>query len=74
VDRNPEMIVIMDYGSTTIDQKKQTLLNHSALADVEAIKNERFSVMPLVDAFEGIRIPIALETLAESFIPKRLNE
>ncbi|CAM4265330.1 ABC transporter substrate-binding protein [Paenibacillus alkaliterrae] len=71
VNRNPEFIVIMDYGNTTVEQKKQLLLSKPELADVPAIKNERFIVLPLSAAAEGIRAPIALQTLASGLYPER---
>src|SRR5699024_6918276 len=73
VDRNPEVIVIIDYGDTTVDQKKQTLLNKTALTEVDAIQNDRFVVLPLSAASEGIRIPIAVETLVKSFYPEKFE-
>ncbi|PWA12192.1 Fe3+-hydroxamate ABC transporter substrate-binding protein [Pueribacillus theae] len=73
VKRNPEVIVIIDYGDIPIEKKKQTLLNKTALADVEAIQKERFTVLPLSAAAEGVRIPIAVETLAKSFYPDKFE-
>ena len=69
VKRDPEVIVIIDYGEISVEQKIQTLLNKASLADVEAIKHERFAVLPLSAAAEGVRIPLALETLANAFYP-----
>lgn len=73
VKRNPEVIVIMDYGEMTAEQKKQILFSKPALADVDAIKNERIAVMPLDYTFEGVRMPIAIETLAKAFYPKEFE-
>lgn len=73
VNRNPEVIVIIDYGDIPAEKKKQTLLNKTALADVEAIQNERFTVLPLSAAAEGVRMPIAVETLAKSFYPEKFK-
>ena len=70
-NRNPDIIVIVDYGDTTTDQKKEFLLNHSALTGVEAIKEKRFVVLPLSAGAEGIRGPIATETLAKAFYPEK---
>ncbi|WP_203362766.1 ABC transporter substrate-binding protein [Bacillus sp. REN10] len=69
VNRNPEIIVIVDYGDTTIDQKREFLVSHPALKDVEAIKNKRFVTLPLSAGAEGVRGPIAIETLAKAFYP-----
>ncbi|MFV8828059.1 ABC transporter substrate-binding protein [Alkalihalobacterium sp. APHAB7] len=63
VDRDPEVIIIVDYGETTAEEKKETLLSHPALEDVTAIKKENFIVIPLSAAAEGIRAPYALEIL-----------
>lgn len=40
VARKPEVVVIYDYGSTTVEQKKKRLLDDPALKDVPAIKNQ----------------------------------
>ncbi|BAG21456.1 MULTISPECIES: ABC transporter substrate-binding protein [Streptomyces] len=69
VDRKPEVIVIYDYGATTVEQKKKRLLTDPALADVPAIKNKRFAVMPLSDAVLGVRVPAAVEKLAAQLHP-----
>ncbi|MFC0558906.1 ABC transporter substrate-binding protein [Halalkalibacter alkalisediminis] len=63
VDRDPEVIVIVNYGETTAEDKKEQLLNHPGLSDVTAIKEEHFIIMPLSAAAEGIRVPSALDIL-----------
>ncbi|MFC8130004.1 ABC transporter substrate-binding protein [Streptomyces sp. NPDC057302] len=65
VDRKPEMIVILDYGGTTVAQKKKRLLDDPVLADVPAIKHKRFAVLPLSDTVVGVRAPGAVEKLAD---------
>ncbi|WP_254812465.1 ABC transporter substrate-binding protein [Streptomyces cavourensis] len=69
VARKPEAIVIYDYGSTTVEQKKKRLLTDPALADVPAVKNKRFAVMPLSDVVLGVRVPAAVEKLAAQLHP-----
>ncbi|MFD9031597.1 ABC transporter substrate-binding protein [Streptomyces sp. NPDC059567] len=71
VARKPDVIVIYDYGSTTVEQKKKRLLEDPALKDVPAIKNKRFAVMPLSDAVLGVRVPAAIEKLATQLHPTR---
>lgn len=71
VDRRPEIIVIYDYGSTTVEQKKKRLLDDPALKDVPAIKNRRFAVMPLSDTVLGVRVPAAVDKLAAQLHPAR---
>ncbi|MGA4841650.1 ABC transporter substrate-binding protein [Streptomyces sp. G45] len=65
VDRRPEVILIYDYGATTVAQKKKRLLTDPALKDVPAIRNKRFAVLPLSDVVLGVRAPGAVEKLAE---------
>ncbi|MFC9389002.1 ABC transporter substrate-binding protein [Streptomyces venezuelae] len=71
VARKPEVVVIYDYGSTTVEQKKKRLLDDPALKDVPAIKNRRFAVMPLSDTVLGVRVPAAVDKLAAQLHPAR---
>ncbi|MGW4837676.1 ABC transporter substrate-binding protein [Streptomyces globisporus] len=73
VDRKPDVIVIYDYGATTVEQKKKRLLDDPALADVPAIKNKRFAVMPLSDAVLGVRVPAAVDKLAGQLHPEAVK-
>ncbi|WP_047283728.1 ABC transporter substrate-binding protein [Pseudomonas protegens] len=67
VERNPQVIVIVDYSEVTAEQKQQFLLNNKALQGVDAIKNQRFIVIPYVQATPGIDNVLAVETLAKGF-------
>nr|WP_093613697.1 ABC transporter substrate-binding protein [Streptomyces indicus] len=69
VERAPEVIVIYDYGAQTVEQKKRRLLDDPALADVPAIRNKRFAVLPLSDAVLGVRAPAAVAKLAAQLHP-----
>jgi len=70
VERSPEVIVITDYGSTTVEEKIHFLKTDPALNQIPAVQNERFVVIPLTAAAEGVRIAQALETLAQGFYPE----
>ena len=67
VERNPQVIVIVDYSEVTAEQKQQFLLNNQALQGIDAIKNQRFIVIPYVQATPGIDNVLAVETLAKGF-------
>ncbi|WP_448632126.1 MULTISPECIES: ABC transporter substrate-binding protein [Pseudomonas fluorescens group] len=67
VEHNPEVIVIVDYGEVSAQQKEQFLLNHPALQSVDAIKQRRFIVIPYVQATPGIDNVLAVRTLAQGF-------
>ncbi|SPY20033.1 Vitamin B12-binding protein Flags: Precursor [Paenibacillus polymyxa] len=73
VNRNPDVIIILDYGDTSLADKEKLLLSMPALAGVEAIKNKRFVVLPLSAAAEGVRAPIALKTLAAGLYPDKVK-
>ncbi|MDQ0978807.1 ABC transporter substrate-binding protein [Pseudomonas synxantha] len=67
VERNPQVIVIVDYSQITAEQKKQFLLNNPALQAVDAIKHQRFIVIPYAQATPGIDNVLAVEALAKGF-------
>ncbi|MFK3794153.1 ABC transporter substrate-binding protein [Pseudomonas piscis] len=67
VERNPQVIVIVDYSEVTAEQKQRLLLDNPALQGVDAIKNQRFIVIPYVQATPGIDNVLAVETLAKGF-------
>ncbi|MCO7627486.1 ABC transporter substrate-binding protein [Pseudomonas fluorescens] len=67
VEHNPQVIVIVDYSEITAEQKIEFLLNNKALQSVDAIKNQRFIVIPYVQATPGIDNVLAVEALAKGF-------
>ncbi|MCL6704057.1 ABC transporter substrate-binding protein [Pseudomonas sp. T1.Ur] len=67
VERNPQVIVIVDYGEVSAEQKQQFLLDNPALQSVDAIKHQRFIVIPYVQATPGIDNVLAVQTLARGF-------
>ncbi|WJV22410.1 MULTISPECIES: ABC transporter substrate-binding protein [Pseudomonas] len=67
VERNPQVIVIVDYSEISAEQKQQFLLNNKALQSVDAIRNQRFIVIPYVQATPGIDNVEAVQTLAKGF-------
>ncbi|MNL05583.1 Vitamin B12-binding protein precursor [compost metagenome] len=67
VERNPQVIVIVDYSEITAEQKIQFLLSNKALQSVDAIKHQRFIVIPYVQATPGIDNVLAVATLAKGF-------
>ncbi|MFF8263568.1 ABC transporter substrate-binding protein [Streptomyces virginiae] len=69
IERKPEVVLIYDYGGTTVEAKKQRLLNDPALADVPAVKHRRFVVLPLSSAVLGVRVADAVEALGGQLHP-----
>ncbi len=70
VERNPAVIVVIDYGETSAKAKINFLKNDPALKAMEAVKNERFVILPLSAASEGVRAAEAIQILAKGFYPE----
>ncbi|WP_418965634.1 ABC transporter substrate-binding protein [Cetobacterium sp.] len=69
LDENPEFIVIVDYGNTSYDKKVRYLKNDSPIAQLEAVKKDRFIRVPLSYISSGIKISKGIE-----IISNRLSE
>lgn len=67
VDRNPEVIVIINYGDVTAEQKREFIMSNPAFADIDAVRNDRFVVLEYVEATPGPRNIQAVKTLAAAF-------
>lgn len=70
VETNPDVIIINDYGSQTVEEKMAFLNDNPALADVPAVKNQRILVIPLVAVMQDVRAASACETFAQYFYPE----
>ncbi|MDD2060174.1 ABC transporter substrate-binding protein [Pseudomonas sp. GD03860] len=64
VERNPEVIVIVDYGEVSAAQKQAFLEQHPALQSVPAIREKRFVVIPYVAATPSLENVEAIEAIA----------
>lgn len=67
VDKNPEVVMIVNYGSVTAEQKRDFMKNNPALASIDAVKNNRFVTLDYVEATPGPRNIKAVKKLAEAF-------
>lgn len=63
VRRNPDAIVICDYGDVGAEQKKKFLLSYAPLRGVSAIRHKRIFVLDYVDLVESPRNPSAVARL-----------
>ena len=70
VAANPDIIIINDYGSQTVDEKIAYITGNPACADIPAVVNNRFLVIPLVTVMQDIRAASACQTMAEYFYPE----
>ena len=67
VAQNPEVIIIVNYGSVTADQKRAFMMSTPAFANIEAVTNDRFVTLEYVEATPGPRNIKAIKTLAKAF-------
>lgn len=70
VERNPEIVVIVNYGDVTAEQKREFMMSNPAFADMDAVKNDRFVTLEYVDATPGPRNIKAVKTLSQAFWEK----
>ena len=69
VATDPDIIIINDYGSQTVEEKIAAIKNNPACSDIPAVVNDSFLVIPLVAVMQDIRAPRACRTMAEYFYP-----
>ena len=67
VERNPEVVMIVNYGEVTAEQKRDFMMSNPAFADLDAVTNDRFVILEYVEATPGPRNIQAIKTLAEAF-------
>ena len=70
VERNPQVIVIVNYGDVTAEQKIAFLKTNPAFAAIDAVVNDRFVVLDYVEATPGPRNVEAVEKLVAGFAAK----
>ncbi|WP_248920340.1 ABC transporter substrate-binding protein [Pseudomonas entomophila] len=70
VERDPDIIAIVDYGPTTWQQKRDFLLQLPALADVKAIRERRFVVLSYLQVTPSVDNADAIEQLAAALHPQ----
>lgn len=70
VEVNPDVIILNDYGTQTIEEKLEFLNSNPALKDVKAVKNQAYLTIPLVAVMQDVRAAGACRTFAEYFYPE----
>ena len=70
IERNPEVIVIVNYGNVTAKQKRKFMMTNPAFAQIDAVKNDRFVTLEYVEATPGPRNIKAIKKLMKGFWKK----
>lgn len=69
IEADPEVIIINDYGSTSLEEKIAQLKENPALAEVSAIKNDRIISVHLCEVFASSMTADTIVKFAEAFHP-----
>ena len=67
VERDPQVVVIVNYGNVTAEQKREFMMSNPAFANLAAVKNDRFVTLQYVEATPGPRNIQAVKNLAAAF-------
>ncbi len=69
LNRNPDVILIHDYDSPSVEEKIAEIKANPTLAKLDCVKNERFATITLESVLPGDRMAYAVEQLAAAFYP-----
>ncbi len=72
IERNPEVVVIVNYGDVTAEQKIAFMKENPAFKNLDAVKQDRFVVLEYVEATPGPRNVQAIDRLAKAFHPSNM--
>ncbi|MFL0694808.1 MAG: ABC transporter substrate-binding protein [Agrobacterium tumefaciens] len=72
IERNPEVVVIVNYGDVTAEQKIAFMKENPAFKNLDAVKQDRFVVLEYVEATPGPRNVQAIERLTNTFHPRNM--
>ena len=68
--RDPDVILIHDYDSPSVEEKIAEIKGNPSLAQLDCVKNERFAVIALESVLPGDRMAYAVESMAKDFYPE----
>lgn len=68
-ERQPEAIVVLDYGATSAEDKVAYLRAQPIMATTPAITENRIVVVPLSDFFQSSRMATSVATIARELHP-----
>lgn len=67
IERDPQVVVIVNYGDVTAEQKRDYMMSNSAFKNIAAVKDDRFVTLEYVEATPGPRNIQAIQNLADAF-------
>lgn len=73
-ERQPEAIVVLDYGATSAEDKVAYLRAQPIMATTPAIRENRIVVVPLSDFFQSSRMATSVATIARELHPHAFGQ
>ena len=67
--RNPEVMIIHDYDSPSVEEKIAEIRANSVLSQLDVVKQSRFVIIELESVLPGDRIAYAVEKIAKGLYP-----
>ena len=71
IKRNPDVIVIHDYDSPSVEEKIAEIKANPMLAQLDCVKNNKFAIITLESVLPGNRMAYAVESFAKAFYPDK---
>lgn len=68
--RNPDIILIHDYDSPSVEEKIAAIKKDPALSQLDCVKNEKFAIITLESVLPGDRMAYTVESLSKNFYPE----
>ncbi len=69
LQRNPDLILIHDYDTPSVEEKINEIKNNPTLSQLDCVKNNRFASITLESVLPGNRMAYAVESMAAAFYP-----
>ena len=69
VDRNPDVIVINDYGDIPLEQKISELMDNPIMSTVTAVQENNIISISLCESFASSQTADTIEKFAQAFHP-----
>ncbi|MBE6054281.1 MAG: iron ABC transporter substrate-binding protein [Clostridium sartagoforme] len=67
--RNPDVILIHDYDSPSVEEKIAEIKSNPTLSKLDCVKNEKFIVITLESVLPGNRMAYTIENIAADLYP-----
>lgn len=69
IERNPDVILIHDYDSPSVEEKIKEIETNPVLSKLDCVKNKRFATIELESVLPGDRMAYTVEKLSKEFYP-----